>query len=441
MAKKKIYVLDTNIFLSDFNCIFNFGKNDIVIPIKVLEEIDKHKKRPDTVGANARRSIKTLDEIRLRGNFLNGIRIKTGLGLVKLREAYPDHLPVDFSHNDADNLILSTALSLKKEYSNTRIIVVSKDINMRIRCNALNLETEDYNPEHVKKKTEDIFTGIKKVLVDDYKIDAFYADESIVLEENIFPNEFVILISNENDKKTALAKFVNKYEPLQKIYEWNGNSNKWIINPKNKEQKFALDLLMNPDIKIVSLMGRAGTGKTLISIAAGLEQMSFKENDKKPYRKMIVSRPIQPMGKDIGYLPGSLEEKMKPWIAPIEDNLEFLFSREGKEVLELYYKKGIIEVEALTYIRGRSIQDAFIIIDEAQNLSIHEIKTVLTRVGNNSKIVLTGDIEQIDNISVDALNNGLTYSVEKLKHSNLTGHVTLEKGERSEIATLCAKLL
>ena len=211
------------------------------------------------------------------------------------------------------------------------------------------------------------------------------------------------------------------------------------MKPRNKEQAFALDLLMNPDIPVVTLVGKAGSGKTLCAIAAGLEQVVEKSSQTQ-YKHLIVSRPIQPLGKDLGYLPGTLEEKMNPWLAPIQDNLRFLMGND-KATLEQYMMQGMIEIEALTYIRGRSISDAFIIIDEAQNLTSHELKTIVTRVGENTKIVLTGDIEQIDNVYVDATSNGLTHAVEKLKKFALTGHVTLIKGERSEVASMAAKYL
>jgi PhoH-like ATPase len=247
-----------------------------------------------------------------------------------------------------------------------------------------------------------------------------------------------MLVSNINEKKTALARFYNHAMPLKRI---NGEYKKgiWGIKPRNKEQNFALDLLMDPKVSIITLVGKAGSGKTLLAIAAGLAQV-VESDQEAPYRRLVVSRPIQPMGKDIGYLPGTLEEKMAPWLAPIQDNLQYLMGND-KETLKMYTDNGTIEIEALTYIRGRSIANAFMIIDEAQNLTAHELKTILTRVGENTKIVLTGDVEQIDNVYVDETSNGLTYAVEKLKNHELSGHVVLIKGERSKVATLAAKIL
>jgi len=320
--------------------------------------------------------------------------------------------------------------------------MVSRDINMRVKCDSLNLLCEDYIINQIVKDTEEFYTGFKTHLVDDELIDQFYSGEAITIEKeknNIFyPNQFRMLVSNSNDKKTALAKFYNYLTPLKRV---NGELKKgiWGVKPRNKEQKFALDLLMDVDVQVVTLVGKAGSGKTLLAIATGLAQI-LEDTKESPYRRLVVSRPIQPMGKDIGYLPGSIEEKMNPWLAPIQDNLQFLMGND-KETLKMYTDNGTIEIEALTYIRGRSLANSFIIIDEAQNLSAHELKTIITRVGENTKIVLTGDVEQIDNVYVDETSNGLTYAIEKFKEYELAGHITLIKGERSKVATLAAKIL
>ena len=247
-----------------------------------------------------------------------------------------------------------------------------------------------------------------------------------------------MLVSSANEKKTALARFYNYSNPLRRI---NGEYKQgvWGVRPRNKEQNFALNLLLDPDVPIVTLVGKAGSGKTLLALAAGLAQV-VETNAESRYKHLVISRPIQPMGKDIGYLPGTIEEKMAPWLAPIQDNLKYLMGND-KETLQMYTMQGIIEVEALTYIRGRSIANAFIIIDEAQNLTAHELKTIITRVGENTKIILTGDIEQIDNVYVDETSNGLTYAIEKFKSHDITGHMALIKGERSNVATLAAKIL
>jgi len=438
---KKIYVLDTSVYLTDANAIYTYGTNDIVIPLKVLEEIDNHKKRQDSVGSNARRIIRILDSLREKGSLYKGVRIAKGKGILFAKASDKSVLPKDFDFNIPDNEIISVALSERKRNLNRKVIMVSRDINMRVKCDALGLLCKDYITSQVVKDTEALYKGFRTHLVDNEFIDQFYNGEMVYLEKDkikFYPNEYIMLVSNSNEKKTALARFSSHTEPLKQI---NGQFKKgiWGVKPRNKEQNFALDLLIDPNIPIVTLVGKAGSGKTLMAIAAGLAQV-VEESEISRYKRLIVSRPIQPMGKDIGYLPGSMEEKMSPWLMPIQDNLRFLMGND-KETLKMYTENGTIEIEALTYIRGRSIANSFIIIDEAQNLSAHELKTILTRVGENTKIVLTGDIEQIDNIYVDETSNGLTYAIEKFKSYDLSGHITLIKGERSNVATLAAKIL
>ena len=435
---KKTYVLDTSVYLTDANCIRSFKNNDIVVPLKVLEEIDKHKKRQDSVGSQARAIIRKLDELRTKGSLLKGTRIEKGLGILRVGSYNPLCLPDDLDLEDSDNQIIATALSEQESVSRSRkVVVVSRDINMRVKCDALGLLTEDYQAEQVVENSEGLYTGRVEILVDEQDIDKFYDNKEIFINENkttLYPNQFVMLISNSNEKKTALARFKNDLTPLKKIIP--SNTRIWNTIPRNKEQQFALELLMDPQIPVVSLVGKAGSGKTLLALAAGLEQ-TFENNI---YKKIVVTKPVEPVGKDIGFLPGTMEEKMMPWLAPIQDNLQFLMG-DDKATLDLYMEKGKIEVEAMTFIRGRSISNAFIVIDEVQNMTQHEIKTVLTRVGEGTKIVLTGDIEQIDNVYIDATNNGLSYVVERLKQEQITGHVTLLKGERSKVATIAATKL
>ena len=438
---KKIYVFDTSVCLTDFNSIKAFGNNDIVLPLKVLDEIDSHKNRQDSVGTNARQIIRQLDLYRSKGSLCKGVRIAKGKGLLYVKNYDPDVLPEDLDLFSPDNQIIATALTEKQQFPNRKVSVVSRDINMRVKCDAIGLLTEDYTVNQVVKDTEALYKGFRTHLVDDELIDQFYNGEAVYLEKDevsLYPNEYIMLVSNSNEKKTALARYQNHTTPLKSI---NGQSKKgiWGIKPRNKEQNFALDLLMNPDIPVVTLVGKAGSGKTLMAIAAGLAQV-VEDTKVSVYKRLVVSRPIQPMGKDIGYLPGTMEEKMSPWLMPIQDNLRFLMGND-KETLKMYTDNGTIEIEALTYIRGRSLADSYIIIDEAQNLSAHELKTIITRVGENTKIVLTGDIEQIDNVYVDETSNGLTYAIEKFKSYELCGHITLIKGERSKVATLAAKIL
>ena len=386
---KKIYVIDTNVFLSDFNAVYAFKNNDIVVPLKVLEEIDKHKKRQDGVGANARQVIRVFDALREKGELTNGVKIAGSKGtLIVKGYGVKNPLPEEMSIQDPDNQILATTKTVIAENPEAKVTLVSQDINMRVKAGALGIVAEDYTTNQIVEKMEEIYTGFTSYLVDDHLIDRFYANERIFIDIKdiaLQPNQYVMLVSNANEKKTALSRFRNYNHPLSKVREYRDGI--WDIRAKNKEQQFAFDLLMDPEIKIVSLVGLAGCGKTLIALAAALEQTIAAEI----YKKIIVSRPVEPMGRDIGFLPGTLEEKMAPWVAPIQDNLEFLMG-DDKEHLKMLQEKGTIEVEALTFIRGRSISKAFIIIDEAQNLTMHELKTIITRVGEDTKIVLTGDI-------------------------------------------------
>jgi PhoH-like ATPase len=449
--KKKNYILDTSVYLTNARAIYDFGRNDIIIPLKVLEEVDKHKKRQDGVGAQARQFIRILDSLREKGSLKKGIRIETGKGMVRVCDTSAidaSLLPPDLDPSVPDHIIIATALTASKEHPDRKNIMVSRDINMRVICDSIGLVAQDYNAAKAVDDLEKLYSGFETYLVDDQTIDRFYAGDDVFADQDevkFHPNQYLLLVSNANDKKTALARFVNYNTSLKKVIHDNLPS--WGIQSRNKEQAFAIDLLMDPSVEIVSLIGKAGSGKTLCAIAAGMEQTlganmaSMKRQSKDSlYSRMIVSRPIMPMGRDIGFLPGTMEEKMHPWLMPIQDNLQFLVGND-KIMLEQYMEKGLIEIEALTYIRGRSISNAYIIIDEAQNLTAHEIKTIITRAGEGTKIVLTGDIEQIDNAYTDETSNGLAYAIEKFKYYELSGHITLQKGERSKVATLAAKIL
>ena len=444
MAKKN-YVLDTSVYLTDANALFKFDNHDIFIPLKVLEEVDNHKKRQDSVGQNARHFIKNLDELRSKGSLEKGVRIEKGRGILKvvsfsdLKEII---FPPDLDMRLPDHTIIATAKTIQMSKTERKTIMVSRDINMRVICDSIGIQAEDFDSEKAVKTSEELYNGFVVHSVDDQIIDQYYAGEEIFIEKDDFkepwyPNQYVMLVSNSNEKKSALARYKNSFECLQQVT--NKDIHDWNINSRNKEQAFAIDLLLNPNIKIVSLIGRAGSGKTLMAIAAGLQQTIGLRSENNHYDRLIVSRPVQPLGKDIGFLPGTMEEKMLPWLMPIQDNLKFLMG--DKTSLQMYMEKGKIELEALTYIRGRSIANAFIVIDEAQNLTKHEVKTIITRIGEGTKIILTGDIEQIDNVYVNETSNGLAHAIEKFKEYPIAGHVTFRKGERSELATLASKVL
>lgn len=441
---KKIYVIDTSVYLTDFSSLKAFEDNDIIIPFKVLEEIDKHKKRQDSVGSNARNIIRSLDELRQLGSLHKGVSMGDGCGIVTACGYNPDLLPDDWDETDPDNQIIATALTVERENPNTKVTLVSRDINLRVKCDAIGLSTDDYQASQIIESLDEIYSGSRSLVVEDSAIEDFYNNVPVILEPDeedmLNGNECVTLVSDISEKKTALARFKSYASPLIRIPT---KRSVWGIRPRNKEQNYALDILMDPDVSLVTLVGKAGSGKTLCAIAAGLEQTlddHHMSSQRSRYTRLIVSRPVEPLGKDIGFLPGTMEEKMAPWLKPIQDNLKFLMADDAISLQE-YTDRGTIEVEALTYIRGRSIANAFIIIDEAQNLTKHELKTIVTRVGEGTKLVLTGDVEQIDNIYIDERTNGLTYAVEKMKEYEISGHITLKKGERSKIATLASKIL
>jgi len=439
MSPKKIYVLDTSVYLTNADAIYAFKTHDIYVPLKVFEEIDKHKKRQDLVGAQARKIIRIWDELRDKGSLKEGVLIREGLGLIRSVSASDidrDDLPPDLDIKIPDHLIIATARTVARE-SERQVILVSRDINMRVIADAIGLPCEDFQNQQIVDDSDSIYTGFTEILVDDEIVDQFYEKEDVYLDDaNLKTNEYVMLISNANEKKTALGRYLNDHTPIRRLHK--DKKGVWGIKPRNKEQSFLIDALMDPDIEVVTAIGKAGSGKTLCAIAAALEQTL--DDRSSTYTRVIVSRPVQPLGKDIGFLPGTMEEKMSPWLMPIQDNLQTLMGND-KVTLDMYMEQGTIEIEAITYIRGRSIGKAFIIIDEAQNLTTHELKTIITRVGEGTKIVLTGDVEQIDNVYIDATTNGLTHAVEKFKNFELAAHVTLLKGERSRVATFAAENL
>jgi len=445
MSLKKNYLLDTSVCLTDADAIYKFDNHDLYLPLKVLEEIDNHKKRQDSVGVNARKIIRSLDGLRTKGSLKKGIRIGKGKGILKV-VSYEDikgiEFPPDLDLSLPDHIIIATGKLVQTLLPKRKTIIVSRDINMRVICDSIGIAAEDYTSEEAVRSSEELYNGFIIISIDDEVIERHYKGEEIYLDEfdykeKLFPNQYVMLVSNANEKKSALARFEDHHSPLKKIsfkscIDYN-------IEARNKEQAFAIDMLMDPKIKIVSLGGRGVFRKNILAIAAGLQQTIGLRQENNHYSRLIVSRPVQPLGKDIGFLPGTMEEKMLPWLMPIQDNLKFLMG--DKISLGMYIDKGKIEIEALTYIRGRSITKAFIVIDEAQNLTKHEIKTIITRIGEDTKIVLTGDVEQIDNVYVNETSNGLVHAVEKFKEYRITGHMTFKKGERSELATLASKVL
>jgi PhoH-like ATPase len=438
---KKVFVLDTNVLLHDPHAIFSFEDNEVVIPIVVIEELDKFKKGIDEIGRNARQVSRILDELRQKGKLSQGVELDGGGSLcVELNHQKPEHLPSELVAVKADNRILATALNLK--HDNLPVVLVTKDTNLRIKADALGLKAEDFESDNVM--LDELYSGEVELAVEPGAIDEFYAKGEFTppAGSRLFPNEFVLLKNSANPSQTALARFQQQKNILVPIM--NIKHGVWGINARNKQQQFALDLLLNDDIRLVTLVGRAGTGKTLLALAAGLD----KTIESRAFLRLVVSRPVFPLGKDIGFLPGDIEEKLRPWMQPIRDNLDFLMGAstmsgrvKGKKDLQGLFDLGMIEVEPLTYIRGRSMPNQYLIVDEAQNLTPHEMKTIITRAGEGTKVVLTGDPYQIDNPYIDSSSNGLTFVVERFKEEPIAGHITLVKGERSDLAELAATLL
>ncbi|HHW01735.1 MAG TPA: PhoH family protein [Thermoanaerobacterales bacterium] len=440
---EKIYVLDTSVLLSDPNAFFSFEDNDVVIPAVVIEEVDSKKSYQDEIGRNARRVSRILDNFRNMGKLHEGIPLEGGGTFrVELNHKAMTSLADYFLESNNDNRILAVAKNLQMEENQKpqpkRVILVSKDAIMRVKADALGVEAQDYLSDKIVTAS-DFFQGYVEKDVHPSIIDMFYMDGNLSVEhfgEAFHPNQFVILRDVFGSSKSALGRYALQKKSIVPLY--HAKDAVWGIRPKNAQQKMAFDLLLNDEISLVTITGRAGTGKTLLALAAGL----LKTEDEKVYKKLVVARPVVPMGRDIGFLPGDKDEKLRPWMQPIYDNLEYIFNaRNGEDIEDIMVGFKNVEVEALTYIRGRSIAKQFIIIDEAQNLSRHEMKTIVSRVGEGSKIVLIGDPEQIDNPYLDYSSNGLSYVVEKFKDQPLAGHVNLIKGERSPLAQLAAELL
>lgn len=442
-AGKRIFVLDTNVLLFDPGALYVFDEHDVVVPMTVIEEIDRFKKDLNETGRNARTISRYLDDLREKGSLRKGIDLDEG-GVIRVDFATDTGaMPISWGPDNNDNRILQCAVHLAKTQDRP-VTLVTRDTNMRLKCDALGVNAEDY--QHSKIEIDEQYAGWTSRAVPSSFIDALYQQGTASVAElgDFNPQQFVVLTAEDGSGKSVMVRVDGRKGRFRLVGRHKEGS--WGVFARNKEQLFAMDLLLDNSIKLVTLNGVAGTGKTLLALACGLKLTA----DDQAYRRLLVSRPIFPLGRDIGFLPGDVEEKLNPWMKPIFDNLELLVSSSagagrGKHAPEPQFQylldKKIIVVEPLTYIRGRSIPKQFMIIDEAQNLTPHEIKTVLTRAGEDTKIVMTGDPYQIDNPYVDALSNGLTYTVERFKGSHIAGHVTLSKGERSQLAELAANLL
>ena len=464
----KNFVLDTNVLLHDPRAIYRFADNTVIIPIYVIEEIDTFKKNMNELGRNAREAARQLDTLSEAGRLGDGVEMPGG-GQLKVMVATKQREHKFLNAVKKDNLILACALEVQELEPEVPCILITKDTNLRVRADALGLSSENFEEREVV--LAELYPGACQVYVSAEALDELHDEGRLEVSvattppqttggdeeeddesgggeafDRYYTNEYVLLRSHQG-KQTSLGRVEVPADapggqhaiirPLSRTRE-----NVWGVRPRNKEQAFALDALLDPEIGLVTLIGKAGTGKTLVALAAGLKQVT----DDQTYHKMVVARPVVPMGRDLGYLPGTVEEKLGPWMRPIVDNVEYLMGitradkRAGRGAEELM-DMGIIEIEPLTYIRGRSLPNQFIIVDEAQNLTPHEVKTILTRVGEGTKIVLTGDPYQIDNPYVDSESNGLTYTANRFKGQAVSATVTLFKGERSELAELAANLL
>lgn len=459
VTQTKYFVLDTNVLLHNPASLYMFDDNHVIIPFTVLEELDKFKKNNDDTGRNSREVIRQLDRIREKGKLAEGIQWNGHGGTIRVAFAENDR-PVALREEAPDNRIISVAW--KMHQGGKRAILISKDINVRIKADALGVPTEDFEAQKVD--SDRLYRGYAELSVPGELIDRLYDEKQVEFEAlepyllqdtsdgsgkvqiEVLPNQFVQLRNTLDESHTGLARRLADTDHLIPIH--GPRKPVFGILARNVQQTMAMDLLLDDEIKLVTLLGTAGTGKTLLALAAGMAKVFTEQR----YDKLLVARPIMPMGRDIGYLPGDKDEKLSAWMQPIFDNLEYLMSTRGAGLqhadskpvdqrIKQMMSSGQLVLEPLTYIRGRSIPMQFMIVDEAQNLTPHEVKTIVSRVGEGTKIILTGDIAQIDNPYLDASSNGMSYLIERLKGSPQVGHITLARSERSELASLAADKL
>ncbi len=438
MNNRKLLVIDTSVLLYDAESIYQFKGNDVILPIIVLEELDRFKEKQGTVGTNARLVNRYLDELRTRGSLSSGIYVpERDVNIRVVNEEKLDLLPSSFVSKMGDNRIIAAALAVKASNEGSCIKVVTKDINLRVKCDVLGLSAEDYYrdlPTSVRDGNP-IYSGCIQVSLDTDAIDHYYADEGIPLnatgvnQELFIQNSLVVATSFDGSKSFIGMVKDNKIVPPRTL------SDSLIpIKPRSKEQRAAMHLLTDQDVPLIALTGLAGSGKTFLALTVGISGLKNKQ-----YDRIVITRSIEPVGRDIGFLPGTVDEKMAPWLMPIVDNFRNAFH--DTSYFDMMREKGQIEVSPITYVRGRSFENSYIIVDEAQNLTIHELKTLITRCGQNTKMVLLGDIDQVDTPYMDRYSNGLTIAIEKLKGQDLFGHIRLDRGERSQLATLGSNIL
>ena len=442
---RKLFVIDTNVLLYDKHSIHSFPGNDVIIPIIVLDELDRFKEKSGVVGESARYVNRYLDELRDKGDLHVGILIEEIDQTIKVELGGEEKIPKFLDSNSSDNKIISCALSIQNSNLDKKLVVVTKDINFRVKCDALGLSAEDYYRDKVLDSDDQMYKGYLDIEVDSKDIiDKLYSSElsedeekylcediNDYIDRDFYENEFLCITHDSNSFLGIYSQ--GKIVRLRNEKDFKSSMS---VTSKNREQLYAMNALMDDNIDLVTITGLAGSGKTFITLMAAMAGMSAGK-----YDRIVITRNVQPVGKDIGFLPGDLNDKMLPWMSPIMDNFRHAFKDKDLGYFEMMLKKGTLEIAPLSYMRGRTFSDTFLIFDEAQNATIHEIKTVVTRIGENSKIVLLGDTDQIDTPYIDSLSNGLTIIAEKFKNEHVAAHVKLKKGERSYLSAIAAKII
>lgn len=431
-TKRKTFVIDTSVLLYDGTSIHSFPDSDLVIPMIVLDELDRFKDKADIVGENARYVNRYLDRLRSKGSLHKGVTINETGQTIRVSAEVPDTLPAGLNGSSGDNKIIGLAHQIVSQNDSLPVIVITKDINLRVKCDALNIAAEDYYKDNVSSDV--LYVGYKTLRLTSEEINQIHDLGILSLDDRddivMWPNEMAIVKSITQPKHSVLA--IRKRQGLVRVHDVKMNNT---VTPRNKEQKLALYLLTDPDIPLVTVTGISGSGKTFLALMTGLNSV-WNDN----HKRVVITRPIIPVGRDLGYLPGDIHDKMFPWLTPITDNFRDGVSDKNLTYFESMQQKGQIEIAPLSYIRGRTFNNCFIIVDEAQNATIHELRTIITRVGRNSKLVLLGDTDQVDTPYIDNRSNGLSIVVERCKNEWLVGHIRLPKGERSDLATLGSRL-